>query len=307
VRVLTHPALDLKLSSFGIDVPLLDQRVERIAKELKIVPFDLQLLEPITQQDLLLVHAPSYVRGLFSENLAQLLSQAYEREASFRDHAHAQELFQIVLNQVSATHLALKIALEQKTASFFLGGGMHHAHFDFGHGFCVVNDIVLALEKEYQRGQFKKAWVIDTDAHFGDGTADLAARRDWLATFSIHQAQGWPIDSLSKNLTPSSLDIGVDIAEEENYLARLAQGLNQLEQERGLPEVAIVVAGADAFEGDILPSSNGLNLTLEQILERDKIVYQFLCERNIPQAWVMAGGYGSEVWRVWAQFLTWVG
>jgi len=307
VRVLTHPNLDLKLSSFGIDVPLLDQRVERISKELALRPFDLNLLEPINKSDLLNVHAPAYIEGLFSSQCENLLKKAYEREAEFRDRAHAQELLEIVLKQTSATHLALKLALDHKESTFFLGGGMHHGHFDFGHGFCVINDLIIALEKEYRRGRFKKAWVIDTDAHFGDGTAALAVSREWINTLSIHQASGWPLDDIERKWIPSILDIPIKVGEEKFYLPRLEAGLHALEKNFGLPDVVFVVAGADPSELDTLPSSSGLKLTLEQLLARDQMVYNFLNQRDLPQTWVMAGGYGPEVWRVWAQFLTWLG
>lgn len=307
MRVLTHPKLDLKLPSFGIDVPLLDQRVERIVRHLGLKAFDLSVLEEITEADVLNVHSREYAQGLWSEKLSSLLSLAYEREAQFRDLKHAQELRSIILNQTSTTHLALKTALEDQDETFFLGGGMHHAHFDFGHGFCLINDIVIALEKERRRGRLQTAWVIDTDAHFGDGTAALSSSRDWLTSFSIHQAYGWPLAEGEQKIIPSSLDIAIEPNEEKHYLSRLETGLLTLEKKFDVPDVVMVVAGADAFEGDILPSSSDLRLSLEQMLQRDQMVYNFFKQRGVPQAWVMAGGYGSEVWRVWAQFLSWVG
>ena len=59
------------------------------------------------------------------------------------------------------------------------------------------------------------------------------------------------------------------------------------------------------YELDELPSTAGLKLSLEQLLERDQLVYSFLKSRGIPGAWVMAGGYGRNSWRVYTQFLEW--
>ena len=71
------------------------------------------------------------------------------------------------------------------------------------------------------------------------------------------------------------------------------------------PDLAVVVFGADPYERDELPSTAELKLTLEQIFVRDRLVYNFLKNRRIPMAYLMAGGYGDESWRVYTQFLQW--
>ena len=75
---------------------------------------------------------------------------------------------------------------------------------------------------------------------------------------------------------------------------RLREGLARL-SETGRPDLALVVCGADPYELDELPSTAGLKLSLEQLLERDQLVYSFLKTRKIPGAWVMAGGYGRDL------------
>ncbi|NNM68346.1 MAG: histone deacetylase, partial [Spirochaetales bacterium] len=104
----------------------------------------------------------------------------------------------------------------------------------------------------------------------------------------------------------------VDIAQYDHedglYLQRLAEGLAQLEkiafQKNGrLPDLVLVVDGSDPYEGDELPSTSTLRLTLQQMLERDLLLYNFFQDRSIPSAWVNAGGYGEKVWQVYVQFL----
>jgi acetoin utilization deacetylase AcuC-like enzyme len=73
-----------------------------------------------------------------------------------------------------------------------------------------------------------------------------------------------------------------------------------------LPDLAIVLAGSDPYEADELPSTGGMALTLEQLMERDRMVYSFLTAAALPAAYLMAGGYGENSWRVYAQFLEWV-
>jgi acetoin utilization deacetylase AcuC-like enzyme len=94
------------------------------------------------------------------------------------------------------------------------------------------------------------------------------------------------------------------VAGESSYLARLEAGLSTLSQ-TGPADLAIVVCGADPYEHDELASAGALRLSLEQMFARDQMVYRFLSEREIPAAFLMAGGYGEQVWNVYARFLIW--
>ncbi len=189
---------------------------------------------------------------------------------------------------------------------------MHHAHADHGSGFCIINDIVIAARKMQAEHGAEKVWIIDTDAHKGDGTAGATQGDDTIVTLSIHMASGWPMDgppilpngSPNPAHTPSDIEIPIESGEEPKYLERLDQGLAQLAAS-GPADLAIVVSGADPFEKDELPSTAKLKLTLEQLMARDKMVYHFLRDRRIPTAFLMAGGYGDEVWKVFSQFLIW--
>jgi acetoin utilization deacetylase AcuC-like enzyme len=125
-------------------------------------------------------------------------------------------------------------------------------------------------------------------------------------------ARGWPLDQperdregrLNPSFIPSTIDIPIEPGEEGLYNPRLQVGLERLAG-AGRPDLALVVCGADPYELDELPSAAGLRLTLEQLLERDQMVYAFLKSLAIPGAWVMAGGYGQNTWKVYAQFLEW--
>ena len=189
---------------------------------------------------------------------------------------------------------------------------MHHAQKEYGAGFCLVNDLVTALRRLQAETRIRSAWVIDVDAHKGDGTAALTAGDDSIATLSIHMAAGWPLDQPERDadgrpnpsFIPSTVDIPIAAGEEPVYNRRLREGLARL-AETGRPDLALVVCGADPYELDELPSTAGLKLSLEQLLERDQLVYSFLKTRKIPGAWVMAGGYGRNSWRVYTQFLEW--
>jgi acetoin utilization deacetylase AcuC-like enzyme len=245
-------------------------------------------------------------------------------------------LFQTILAQVGGTYLACRLALAPGAGfCYYLGGGMHHARYDCGSGFCLVNDIAVAIRKIQAEGRARLVWIIDLDAHKGDGTAELvrfarergelalpprstgnggpAAAAPGILTLSVHMARGWPLDgeSLARAekgrapLVPSDIDIGVDRGEEARYVPRLAEGIAELEAMSGneKPDLVLVVDGADPYEHDGLPSSALLKLSLEQCLERDNFVYCYVIDRNIPSAWIQAGGYGERAWEPSAHFL----
>jgi acetoin utilization deacetylase AcuC-like enzyme len=203
------------------------------------------------------------------------------------------------------------VALEKKFC-FVFGGGMHHAKKDYGAGFCLVNDIVIALRKLQAENLIRTAWVIDLDAHKGDGTAVLTQEDSSITTLSIHMARGWPLDGeaydrhgrLNPSFVPSDIDIPVDEGEEHLYVAKLQDGLEKLTNIRA-PDLAIVLAGSDPYEKDELPSTEPLKLSLAQLKERDLLVYHFLKAKGIPRAYVTAGGYGEHAWEVDYQFVEW--
>ena len=171
---------------------------------------------------------------------------------------------------------------------------------------------MIAIRKLQADKRIKTAWVIDVDAHKGDGTAALTADVPSIVTFSIHMGRGWPLDGpygtpygeLNPSFIPSDIDIWFFVGEDHLYLVKLEEGLRELAA-RPRPDIAVIVSGADPYKMDELPSTADLRLTIEQIFARDWTVYQFLKQRMIPRAYLMAGGYGEHSWEVYTRFLQW--
>jgi acetoin utilization deacetylase AcuC-like enzyme len=194
--------------------------------------------------------------------------------------------------------------------SYYLGGGMHHAMSFTGRGFCVINDIAIAIAKMQKENLIKHAWVIDVDAHKGDGTAEIFHQNENVSTMSIHMQKGWPLNSGSDAdpwFIPNNIDIGIMPGEEDSYLVKLLAGLLSMENTRPWPDLVILVNGADPFEADELESAKEIKLSKEIMLERDMMLYNFFKDSHIPQSYVMAGGYGKRSWEIYAQFLEFVG
>ncbi|MBT8341355.1 MAG: histone deacetylase [Desulfatitalea sp.] len=327
--ILYDPAGTVSMEPFGIRIPIRDSRATRtfaaLAAEAHLGPLvhhwhHKTIGEQIDRKDLLRVHTADYVARLYSDGLeAELLSTFELIDDQGRYHRYAPdqadkplfELFEGIVHKVAGSVQCARLALNHGFC-FYFSGGMHHAYQDHGSGFCLVNDVLIAARKVQAEGLVRKVWIIDADAHKGDGTAAIAQGDATITTLSIHMASGWPLDGPllltdgrpNPVFTPSDIDIPIASGEEFRYLARLEQGLRQLDRS-GRPQLAIVLAGADPYELDELPSSAGLRLSLPQMLARDQLIYTFLRDRNIPAAFLMAGGYGDHVWQVYAQFLSW--
>lgn len=325
MKIIYHPKIDITFTDYGILIPIAGSRSKKVFDQLvddKICNdyYDINNLPHISKEDLLLAHQEDFINRLFRDkkslereilNTYELVDEdgnyhRYDPKIATKDITEA---FEVVLKQVGATYKSMEIALTEKFC-FFLGGGMHHSMSFGGRGFCLVNDIVIGIRKLQAEGRIKNAWVIDVDAHKGDGTAEITAKDASIQTFSIHMKEGWPLNSGSVRdpwFIPSNVEVGVDVGEENLYLTKLEQGLNELKERMPNPDLCVVVQGADPFEFDELESANLIKLSKEQMLERDKFVYDFLLKNNIPQSYVMAGGYGQRSWEIYYQFLKFVG
>jgi acetoin utilization deacetylase AcuC-like enzyme len=343
--ILYNPLTALNMRDYGISIPIEYNSHKMVYEALKAgilkdIPEALWLHGPesiaeITKDDLLRVHSKDYVEKLFSPvGVEKEVIKAYELvkpDGSF-DRWNPEKLtrplkdfFTQSLITAGGTYTCCLTALElQKSGgqagfAFFLGGGNHHAQKNFGNGFCIINDMVIALRRLQAENRIQTAWIVDTDAHKGDGTAALTWGDSSIRTLSIHMERGWPLDApeydpktvydpsvstdFNPSFTPSDIDIGIPEGREADYVPRLAEGLSRLEELLPKPDIAIVVGGVDPYEKDELASTKLLQLTKEALLERDMLVYNFLQERRIPTAWITAGGYGMRSWEIYFCFL----
>lgn len=302
--ILYHPLLAPKLHEFGFDIPIGDDRSEKVFLNLKkVFPSlkneNIELIKESSNEDFLLAHHQNFVDLLSSgtSGLAEVMRvYGAEKEITSFDF---NRFMKSVRLQVGASSFAMEKSLSSRFC-FFLGGGMHHASSNQGDGFCLVNDIVIGIRKLQNEGRVNKAIIIDIDAHKGDGAPEITQNDNSIFTFSIHMKEGWPYPSE----TPGSdilndIEIGIEVGGEDTYLSKLKAGLARINICDY--DLAVVVAGSDPYEKDELLSTGLLNLTKEQMLARDILVYKML--EDIPQTWLMAGGYGEYSHEIYEQFL----
>lgn len=168
-----------------------------------------------------------------------------------------------------------------------LAGGTHHAFRDFGEGFCVFNDSIVAARALQTSGRVTRVAILDCDVHQGNGTAAITRNDPSIFTFSMHGAHNFPFQKET-----SDLDIELeDGTSDAVYLQALARGVAET-LERAKPDFVIYLAGADPHEGDRL---GRLKLSKDGLAERDEFVLTTLRRKNIAVAVTMAGGYGHEI------------
>ena len=263
--------------------------------------------EPASESDVAQVHSPHYLNKLMEGGLSA-------REELQMEIPYSPQVVAAFMLHTGGSILAAERALHDGIC-VNVGGGFHHAFPDHGEGFCMLNDIAVAIRVMQKRGRIRRAMTIDCDVHQGNGTAFIfgnsvpkagalpssaapvlgtmpgghlleGVSKD-VFTISLHQEHNYPY------LKPgSSIDINLpDGCEDNEYLGwldnALSSALRQFE-----PELISYVAGADPFGQDQL---GGLNLTIEGLKQRDELIFRAARARDIPVMTTYAGGYANHV------------
>ena len=185
---------------------------------------------------------------------------------------------------VMGTVLAARHALEHGIAGN-LAGGTHHACSDHGEGYCVLNDVAIAIRRLRQEGRIRRALVVDLDVHHGNGTAEILAGDAQAFTLSVHGERNYPARK-----PPSTLDVPLpDGTSDDGYMRAMAPALDGA-IERAAPDIAFYLAGVDVMAGDRF---GRLALTRDGLAARDRHVLATLSSARIPTTLVLSGGYAA--------------
>jgi acetoin utilization deacetylase AcuC-like enzyme len=238
------------------------------------------IVEPIptTDDDVRLVHTPTYVKKIRAGLLS--IPEQLVLEVPF-----SPALRDAMWLCAGGTMLTGRLALETGIA-VHLGGGYHHAFADHGEGFCLINDVAIAIRCLQRDRSVQRAMVVDCDVHHGNGTAAIFRSDATVFTFSMHQERNYPAAK-----PPSDLDVGLDDGVGDTaYLGLLAHHLPEIVT-RHRPDIAFYLAGADPYREDQL---GGLGLTMQGLARRDDVVFATLREAGVPVAVTLAGGYARQ-------------
>jgi acetoin utilization deacetylase AcuC-like enzyme len=249
-----------------------------LLKEGTLQPDEIFEPEPAKVEDLLLVHTEDYITRLVAGNLTA-------KEIRKLGLPWSQSLVRRSFHAISGTVNAARAALESGIASN-LAGGTHHAYPDRGEGFCVLNDVAVAIRVLQREKLAERFLIVDCDVHQGNGTAFIFQNSPEVFTFSMHGAKNYPL--FKEN---SSIDIELpDGTGDDVFLETLAEALPRIFMHN--PDMIFYLGGADPYEKDKL---GRLKLTQAGLMKRDEIVLQFAKEHHTPIVTTMSGGYASDI------------
>lgn len=227
--------------------------------------------------DLLRVHTAQYLStlnaGTLSRQAERRMGLPWSRRLVTRSRLAVQGTINTAL-----------MALEDGIAAN-LAGGTHHAFPGHGEGFCVLNDVAVAIRMLKQSCWIRRALVIDLDVHQGNGTAAIFQKDPDIFTFSMHGAKNYPFEKPS-----STLDLPLpDATTDDAYLQVLRQHLPSV-LDRARPDLVFYLAGIDVMADD---RYGRMALSREGLHARDRFVLEAIQARTYPVALLLSGGYAE--------------
>lgn len=245
-------------------------------------PRDLHVPRSATVEELTLVHEESYLTSLQER-------AAVERVVPHLPAGAHQQVIAWQRFMVGGTSMATTLALRMGKGGHpvvHLGGGLHHAYAGHGDGFCLFNDVAVAIRQARQRGFEGRVLVVDLDLHQGNGTRSIFAADDTVFTLSIHARN---LDDRPA-VANQDVELGL-VVDDRTYLDAIEGSLGDA-FDRAQPELVMYVAGVDVAIDDQLGE---WHVGADAIVQRDRMVLER--SRGIPLVWVLAGGYGPNAWR----------
>lgn len=234
--------------------------------------------EEVAVLDLLRVHTSDYIDRLRAGELTKM-------EIRRLGLPWSRSLVRRSFLAVSGTINAAAAALDSGVGSN-LAGGTHHAFPDRGEGFCVLNDVAVAVGKLRAEERQRRFLIIDLDVHQGNGTAHIYRTDPDVFTFSMHGQKNYP---LYKEVSDLDIELA-DGTSDVEYLSILSEALSRVLHHD--PDLIFYLAGADPYERDKL---GRLSLTKTGLMKRDRMVLEAARDAGIPVVTTMSGGYAEDI------------
>ncbi len=226
---------------------------------------------------------------------------------NIQDPAHVSQLFHIYMDTpwdssileffrivTGGTLLATEHAIKNQGVVFNLGGGFHHARPDQAAGFCLINDVAIAISKYRKKKLIHKPMIIDLDYHQGDGNLLIFKDDPAVMTYSMH-ANPWLTVSKENNI-----DIIVPEKSDGQHYLEILQSTLPPAFNNFNPDLVFYIAGSDPYEADTI---GDMKLTREQMLVRNLFVFNLVQAKKVPMVILAGGGYGPQSWNIYYDFI----
>jgi len=251
----------------------------QLIKETTCNPNNFFVPKSLSDEDVLKTHQKEYYEKLCSLSLSKKeirpIGFPMSRELITREKKIAQ-------GTIECSDFSIKNGISMNIA-----GGTHHAFYDKGEGFCMLNDQAIAANYLLNNSFIKKILIIDLDVHQGNGTASIFKNNPNVFTLSFHGQKNYPFRKEN-----SDLDLGFDdFTNDAFYLKKLKEIIPRV-IDNFQPDFIYYLAGVDVLKNDKL---GRLSLTIKGCLERDRFILNNCKKNNIPVQVSMGGGYSFNI------------
>ena len=251
----------------------------KLIKEKTCSPNNFFVPKNLSDQNVLTTHQKEYYEKLCSLSLSKKeirpIGFPMSRELITREKKIAQ-------GTIECSDFSINNGISMNIA-----GGTHHAFYDKGEGFCMLNDQAIAANYLLNNSFIKKILIIDLDVHQGNGTASIFKNNPNVFTLSFHGQKNYPFRKEN-----SDLDLGFDdFTNDAFYLKKLKEIIPRV-IDNFQPDFIYYLAGVDVLKNDKL---GRLSLTIKGCLERDRFILNNCKKNNIPVQVSMGGGYSFNI------------
>lgn len=236
--------------------------------------------EPIARRSLLLAHDATYVDGF----LEGKLSEKEMRRIGLTPWTPKmiERTLRLTGGAVEATIHAVKYG----GITGNMAGGTHHAHRDFGSGYCVFNDLAISALHAIENLGVGRVAILDLDVHQGDGTATILSKEERTRTISVHCSTNFPFRK-----SESDFDLPIEPESGDGlYLEKVREAVKFCLDFQ--PDLVLYQAGVDGLEHDHLGK---LNVTRKGMKLRNQHVFEEMLNHRIPTVVFMGGGYSKPI------------
>lgn len=299
--------------NFGQSHPMAPVRVEltmQLARELGILDLlDVVGADPCTVDDLAAVHTREYVARVqtLSDDPSQVDPSVGLGTADNPVFAGMHEASALIAG--ASIEAARRVWTDETKRAANVTGGLHHAMPGAASGFCIYNDVALAIQWMLDHGAQRIAYV-DVDAHHGDGVQAIFYDDPRVLTVSIHEGPqtlfpgtGFATETGGAGAEGTSVNIALPPGTSDSgWLRAFHAVVPQVVQAFG-PEVLVSQHGCDSHMDDPLT-----NLMLSVDGQRASyLALERLAEELTDGRWVVTGGGGYAVThvvpRIWSHLL----
>ena len=239
-------------------------------------------LEPkeATRSELVIGHDPYYVDNFLNGKLSD------KEIKRIGLTPWTPKLIPRTLRLMGGAIAALNHVVENGGIAGNMAGGTHHAHYDFGSGYCIFNDLAVCALMALQKHNYERVVILDLDVHQGDGTATILQNIDGALTISLHCQENFPF---RKATSDHDLELKAN-SNDEQFLQKVSQAIDIATEFN--PQLILYQAGVDGLATDALGK---LNITRKGMNERNKLVFDMAVKNSIPTVVFMGGGYSKPI------------